>query len=615
MSAFSVHEPFPQFHDRDGQPLDGGFVFIGTAGLDAQANQVPVYFDAALTIPAPQPIQTHGGFAANGATPTPIYVDANDYSIKVLDANGALVIAYPNAVDRFPAAVITGGLSSANVTYNRALTGTQLRTVEGRLRDFTSVFDFMTPAQIAGVQAGTFLVDVTAPIHAALNSGAREVYFPQGGYLVNDNGSGDPAVWIDTVSVGKTLRGAGRQATVIRNIGTGPAVGSLGNPITPNTSIRICDMSIEGSPGTGFGIRFYYTSQSVIERVDCYGHGAAGIEISNGAHIAIVDCWSRSNTGNALSIGGEAYFVDVRGGTFETSPNGVEIDIAGGALSPRFITFTGCAFRGNTSSNAYVSQARDVRFFGCSFESPAGSATLRHLSVNGGAGLASSVVADACSFFGINGAATTIGIEAANCEDVAIVNSVIDCNGAGAYTVAATAVRTRFFDNSVIIGTQTNASASTFTRTTLTGSSSLGFGGGEGLVNFDALANALKFRRLPVSNSPLPGTTQLGVLQLRALDSAGTFSAEYRLWARAGNIVLGTADPASIIDGITVGPGVQTYTVATLPAAAPVGTMAKVTDGRNLPAQTWGDVIAGGGTTSRFVIHTGGGVWTIIGNA
>ena len=67
MSAFSVHEPFPQFHDRDGQPLDGGFVFIGQAGLDAQANQVPVYFDAALTIPASQPIQTHGGFAANGA--------------------------------------------------------------------------------------------------------------------------------------------------------------------------------------------------------------------------------------------------------------------------------------------------------------------------------------------------------------------------------------------------------------------------------------------------------------------------------------------------------------------------------------------------------------------
>jgi len=606
MSAFSVHEPFPQFHDRDGQPLDGGFVFIGTAGLDAQANQVPVYFDAALTIPASQPIQTHGGFAANGATPTPIYVDANDYSIKVLDANGALVIAYPNAVDRFPAAVITGGLSSANVTYDRALTGTQLRTVEGRLRDFTSVFDFMTPAQIAGVQAGLFLVDVTAPIQAALNSGAREVYFPQGGYLISST------LTINSVTVAKMLRGAGRQSSIIYNISAGNAIESIGNPITQNTSITIADLNIEGQPGTGNGIFFEYTSQATIERVGLYGHGADGIRVENGAHIAIVDCWSRSNTGNALRIGGEAYFVDVRGGTFETSPNGVEIDIAGGALSPRFITFTGCAFRGNTSSNAYVSQARDVRFFGCSFESPAGSATLRHLSVNGGAGLASGVVADACSFFGINGAATTIGIEAANCEDVAIINSVIDCTGAGAYTVAATAVRTRFFDNAVIVGTQTNASASTFTRTTLTGSSSLGFGGGEGLVNFDALANAMKMRRVPVSNLPAAGTTQLGVLQLRALDSAGLLSSEYRVWSRGGNLVGSLTDPANITDGITIGPGVQTYTFATRPASAPIGTIVRITDSN--AALTWGQVETGGGIINRFIIHTGGNVWTVIGN-
>jgi hypothetical protein len=606
MSAFSVHEPFPQFHDRDGQPLDGGFVFIGTAGLDAQANQVPVYFDPALTIPASQPIQTHGGFAANGATPTPIYVDANDYSIKVLDANGALVIAYPNAVDRFPAAVITGGLSSANVTYDRALTGTQLRTVEGRLRDFTSVFDFMTPTEIAGVQAGTFLVDVTAPIQAALNSGAREVYFPQGGYLISST------LTINSVTVAKMLRGAGRQSSIIYSISAGNAIESIGNPITQNTSITIADLNIEGQPGTGNGIFFEYTSQATIERVGLYGHGADGIRVENGAHIAIVDCWSRSNTGNALRIGGEAYFVDVRGGTFESSQDGVEIDIAGGAASPRFLTFTGCAFRGNTNANVNVGQSRDVRFFGCSFESPAGSATVRHLSVDGGVGLASSVVADACSFTGVNGALTTVGVYAATCEDVAVTNSVIDCTGATAYNVAASAVRTRFFDNAVIVGTQTNASASTFTRTTLTGSSSLGFGGGEGLVNFDALANAMKMRRVPVSNLPAAGTTQLGVLQLRALDSAGLLSSEYRVWSRGGNLVGSLTDPANITDGITIGPGVQTYTFATRPASAPVGTIVRITDSN--AALTWGQVETGGGIINRFIIHTGGNVWTVIGN-
>lgn len=595
MSAFSVHEPFPQFHDRDGQPLDGGFVFIGTAGLDAQANQVPVYFDAALTIPASQPIQTHGGFAANGATPTPIYVNANDYSIKVLDANGALVIAYPNAVDRFPAAVITGNLSSANVSYNRALTGTQTRTVEGRLRDFTSVFDFMTAAEIAAVQAGTFLVNVTTAVRNAVASAAREVYFPPGGYLVGDF-SADPAIWLDTVSVGKTLRGAGRQATVIRNEGSGATIGSTGNPITPNTSIYICDMSLEGRVGTGPGILFDYTSQSVIERVDCYDHGSAGIRILNGAHVSVVDAWCRSNTGVGLEIGSDAFFVDVRGGTFETSASGAFVVKGGGGLSPRFVTFTGSSFRANTNSNVDVGEARDVRFFGCSFD-VSGATTTRHLSVDGGAGLASGVVLDGCSLVGVNGALTTVGVYAAVCEDLSVMNCVIDCTGATAYNVAASAVRTRFYDNAVILGTQTNASPSTVRRTFVGPTESRSFyGDGPWQIDFTGNTNAFRFRQSAIA----------GIDSILEYDGIRTWVDD-----TTGNLLLKGTEPASPSDGFSVGPGLLSYTVANLPVGAPLGYMAIVTNHNALPV--WGAAPVAGGIFTAAVIHWGGGSWTIIG--
>ena len=595
MSAFSVHEPFPQFHDRDGQPLDGGFVFIGTAGLDAQANQVPVYFDAALTIPASQPIQTHGGFAANGATPTPIYVDANDYSIKVLDANGALVIAYPNAVDRFPAAVITGNLSSANVSYNRALTGTQTRTVEGRLRDFTSVFDFMTAAEIAAVQAGTFLVNVTTAVRNAVASAAREVYFPPGGYLVGDF-SADPAIWLDTVSFGKTLRGAGRQATVIRNEGSGATIGSTGNPITPNTSIYICDMSLEGQVGTGPGILFDYTSQSVIERVDCYRHGSSGIRILNGAHVSVVDAWCRSNTGVGLDISSDAFFVDVRGGTFESSASGAFVAIGGGGLAPRFVTFTGSSFRSNVNSNVDVGEARDVRFFGCSFD-VLGATTTRHLSVDGGTGVASGVVLDGCTIFGVNGAFTTRGIFATKCEDLSVMNCVIDCTGATAYDVTATAVRTRFYDNAVILGTQTNASPSTVRRTFVGPTESRSFyGDGPWQIDFTGNTNAFRFRQSAIA----------GIDSILEYDGIRTWVDD-----TTGNLLLKGTEPASPSDGFSVGPGLLSYTVATLPAGAPLGYMAIVTD--HILPPTWGGAIAGGGANTCAVIHWGGGSWTIIG--
>ena len=590
MSAFSISEPFPQFHDRAGQPLEGGFVWIGTAGLDAQANPVNVFFDPALTIPAQQPIGTRSGFSANGATPTPIYVDADDYSIKILDANGTLVSSYPNAAERFPAAVITGGLSSANVTYDRALTGTQVRSVESRLRDYTSVFDFMTPAQIAAVQSSLFLVDVTVPVQAAIDSQAREVYFPQGGYLISSPLS------LSSVTVAKVLRGAGRQSSIIFNGGAGNALQSIGNVITQNTAITIADLSVESQPGSSNGIFFEYTSQATIERVGLYGHAGDGIRIENGAHIAIVDCWSRSNTGNALRIGGEAYFVDVRGGTFESSQDGVEIDIAGGALAPRFLTFTGCAFRGNTNANVNIGQARDVRFFGCSFESPGSSTTTRHLSIDGGAGLASGIVVDSCSIFGTTGP-TMVGVYAATCEDVAVANSVVDCTGAVAYNVAASAVRTRFFDNSVIVGTQTNASTSTVRRTFVSPTESRSFyGEGPWQLDFTANTNAFRFRQLTVAS----------VNSIFEYDG-------WRTWVDAtrANLMIKGTDPAASDDGFSIGPGLLSYTVATLPTGAPVGYMAIVTNNNVLPV--WGAAPVGGGAFTAAVIHWGGGSWTIIG--
>lgn len=48
-----------------------------------------------------------------------------------------------------------------------------------------NVFDFMTPTQIADVQGNTYAENVTAPVQAALDSGAVSLYFPQGTYKVS----------------------------------------------------------------------------------------------------------------------------------------------------------------------------------------------------------------------------------------------------------------------------------------------------------------------------------------------------------------------------------------------------------------------------------------------
>lgn len=75
---------------------------------------------------------------------------------------------------------------SSMVTYDQGGTGSVERTLESRLQDSVSVFDYMTSAEIADVQAETGAVDVTTAINTALTAlpSGGTLYFPFGRYAV-----------------------------------------------------------------------------------------------------------------------------------------------------------------------------------------------------------------------------------------------------------------------------------------------------------------------------------------------------------------------------------------------------------------------------------------------
>ena len=50
MSALSINPPYPVFPDIDGQPLEDGYIWIGTAGLNPISNPIVVYWDVALSL-------------------------------------------------------------------------------------------------------------------------------------------------------------------------------------------------------------------------------------------------------------------------------------------------------------------------------------------------------------------------------------------------------------------------------------------------------------------------------------------------------------------------------------------------------------------------------------
>jgi len=90
MSALSIQPPYPAFAGTDGLPLENGYIWVGTVNLNPQTNQIAVYWDAALTIAAAQPIRTLNGYPVYQGTPSRFYT-GSDYSIQVLDSNGSLV--------------------------------------------------------------------------------------------------------------------------------------------------------------------------------------------------------------------------------------------------------------------------------------------------------------------------------------------------------------------------------------------------------------------------------------------------------------------------------------------------------------------------------------------
>lgn len=118
MAARSVVPPFKVFTDVDGDPLESGYIYVGTEGLDPVTNPINVYWDDALTIPAVQPIRTIGGYPSNSGSPGALFA-SSDYSITVKDKNLSQVLTSSSSTSEIPVATGTkvgGVLSGTDIT-------------------------------------------------------------------------------------------------------------------------------------------------------------------------------------------------------------------------------------------------------------------------------------------------------------------------------------------------------------------------------------------------------------------------------------------------------------------------------------------------------------------
>lgn len=204
--SYSIQSPYSFFSDRDGSPLQSGYLYFGVAGLPAETNPTTVYWDEALTLPASQPIRTRNGFPYNNGTPSIIWT-AGDVSLTVKNKKSVTVltsltnattysqIAAAEAAILADLAVPTG---SDLVGHKGTGVNATTTTVGAKLRQIVNVKDYGA--------VGDGIVDDTVAFQRAINNSGGTVYVPVGTYSIT-------AV---TLKVGSQLIGENRNLSIIK---------------------------------------------------------------------------------------------------------------------------------------------------------------------------------------------------------------------------------------------------------------------------------------------------------------------------------------------------------------------------------------------------------------
>ena len=128
--ANNVGNPFELFTDTSGNPLEDGYIYAGTAGLNPETNPVALFWDDALTIAAAQPVRTLNGFPSRGGTASRLYC-ATDYSLTVKDKNSVIVFSTltnpapsPATLNNTPIGNVTPSTGAfTTLTFSTSLTG------------------------------------------------------------------------------------------------------------------------------------------------------------------------------------------------------------------------------------------------------------------------------------------------------------------------------------------------------------------------------------------------------------------------------------------------------------------------------------------------------------
>ena len=285
-----------QFFDSNGNPLTGGLLYTYAAGT---TTPEATYTTSAGSVANANPIVLDSA----GRVVDQIWLTQGvSYKLELKTSLGAPIWTKDNIKG-------VNDVNASGVVYQPGGTGAVATTVQAALRQRISAFDFMTPAQIASVQARDMVQDVTVPLQAFFDAcRGKRGYLPAGTYKKTAQIVMDPQYSYDIEGDGWSTEYS-QQGSIIKDTGVnnglfiyytlanypgGPPGG--GYPNSDNL-VRLAQFALRGpdnlalSPGTqtvgiegintvvqtGTGIWMYWMNHLRLEDFWIDGYVADGV--------------------------------------------------------------------------------------------------------------------------------------------------------------------------------------------------------------------------------------------------------------------------------------------------------------------------------------------------
>jgi hypothetical protein len=247
--SLPITPPFPVFTGLDGEPIDGGLIYVGTANLDPVTNPIALFYNAALTTPAPNPATVTGGYPTYLGSPAELYANAAAVSITVKDAVGQLVFSKS-------AATGSGSVTSIDAT----AAGTGLSFTGGPVTSSGTLALSITDAELLRAGAGAAASGINTDITSLRQSATIA---ETGAIAANSLGfRGLPVVTtsgktLDLGDIGKTVYTSGN-ITIPANASVAFPIGTaieISNSTNATITIAITSDTLRQSGTTNTGTR------------------------------------------------------------------------------------------------------------------------------------------------------------------------------------------------------------------------------------------------------------------------------------------------------------------------------------------------------------------------